>query len=259
MQSHQKSITVFFVLVFALSVPFLVLGDTYEGELLPGLPIGSLIAFTPGLAAVLLMYRYGQLAAVRLLMHRSVDFDRIKNKKWYSVFALFNPVVAIVAYGVMCVLGNTVPAQSWLTPALVPLFIVFFVAALGEEIGWTGYATEPLLRRWGILKAGVFLGLVWVAFHLIVLSQANRSFVWIGWWALGTVSLRTIMVWLYHHGGSSVFAAAVFHAMINLSWQLFPIHGSFYDPRIFSLVTLALAILLVTVRRLFARASMAAA
>jgi hypothetical protein len=61
------------------------------------------------------------------------------------------------------------------------------------------------------------------------------------------------MVWLYAHAGDSVFAAAVFHAMINLSWQFFPINGSFYDPRIFSLVTLALGVLLAISSRLVSR------
>ena len=68
---------------------------------------------------------------------------------------------------------------------------------------------------------------------------------WITWWTLATVSLRVIMVWLYLHGGASVFAVALFHATSNLSWQLFPVHGSRYDPRIFGLVTLAFAIVML--------------
>jgi membrane protease YdiL (CAAX protease family) len=57
------------------------------------------------------------------------------------------------------------------------------------------------------------------------------------------------MTWLYIHSGKSVFAAAVFHAMINLSWQLFPNNGSFYDPRVFGLITLGFATILYAIDR----------
>ena len=255
MDPKRSSVLAFITLVFAFSTPFWLLGNVYKLELLPGLPISSLAAFTPGIAAVVLVYRNNQLSAVSRLLHRAFDFDRIRVRKWYFVFVLFNPVVAIIAYGVLRSLGIEVPA-----PSLPKLFVVvlmslsFFVAALGEEIGWTGYATERLLRRWGLIPTGLSLGLVWAVFHFILLAQANHSLDWIAWWSLGTLILRTVMVWLYSRAGSSVFAAAVFHTMINLSWQLFPIHGSYYDPRVFSIVLLALAILLAAARQLGPRA-----
>jgi hypothetical protein len=49
------------------------------------------------------------------------------------------------------------------------------------------------------------------------------------------------MVWLYNHTGKSVFAMALLHAMVNVSWQSFPIHGSYFDPRINSLMMLVVA------------------
>ena len=259
MQPKRGSVFGFLILVFALSIPFWVLGNMYQVELLPGLPISSLAAFTPGIAAIVMVYRSGQLPAVRRLMCRSFDIDRIRDKKWYFVFVLFNPAVAILVFWIMRVMGIEVPNPPPFTFAVVAMFVAFFAAALGEEIGWTGYATEPFLRRWGILMTGLFLGLVWAVFHLLLLTQANRSIEWIAWWSLGTVTLRTMMVWLYSHAGDSVFAAAIFHTMINMSWQLFPINGSFYDPRIFSLATLALAILFVAVWRLVSRTSPSAA
>lgn len=255
MEAKRSSVLGFIVLVFALSIPFWLLGNIFRVELLPGLPISSLAAFTPGIAAVVLVYRNDQLPSVRSLLRRSFDFDRIRDKRWYFVFLLFNPAVAIMAYAVLRSMGIAVPNPSPLTLAVGTLFVSFFVAALGEEIGWTGYATEPLLRRWGIIRAGLLLGLVWAVFHFVLLAQVNRPLEWIAWWSLGTLSFRTVMVWLYSHAGDSVFAAAVFHTMINLSWQLFPINGSFYDPRVFSVATLALAILLVTVRQLVLQAS----
>ena len=50
-----------------------------------------------------------------------------------------------------------------------------------------------------------------------------------------------IIVWFYNNTGKSVFAATLFHAMLDVTWQLFPIHGSFYDPRITGVITAIVA------------------
>jgi membrane protease YdiL (CAAX protease family) len=259
MQFEHRSVFPFLILVFALSIPFWILGGVLDVQLLPGLPIGALAVFTPGIAASVMVYRDGRFLAVRRLLRRSFDADRIKDRRWYFLFVLFNPAVAILSFQIMRAMGITVPNPPPLTLAVFPLGAFAFIAALGEEIGWTGYATEPILRRWGIRLGGMLLGVVWAAFHLILLTQVDRSLQWIAWWSLGTLSLRTIMVWLYGHAGDSVFAAAIFHCMINLSWQLFPVNGSFYDPKIFSLVTLALGVLIATTWRLASQAKLSAA
>jgi membrane protease YdiL (CAAX protease family) len=258
MQGTYLPVLPLFALVFALSIPFWVLGTVYPIQLLPGLPISALGAFTPALGALILVYRSGHLSAVRQLLGRSFDFNRIRNKKWYLAITLVNPAIAVFAYGIMRARGESLPTPSLLALDVFPLFISFFIAALGEEIGWTGYATEPLLLHWGTLTAGVLLGLVWAVFHVVPLTQAHRSTEWIAWWSLSTISLRTIMVWFYAHAGKSVFAAAIFHAMINLCWQLFPINGSFYDPRIFGLIALCFAITFFAAQRLAVRGKMPA-
>lgn len=249
MQTKPSSLVWFTILVFAFSIPFWVLGNVFQFELMPGLPISSLAAFTPTMAALVIAYRGGKLAAVGGLLRRAFDAKRVRDWRWYLIFVLFNPAVAVAAFWAMRVAGTPAPNPPALTLAVVPMSIMFFLAALGEEIGWTGYATGPLLRRQGILTTGLLLGVVWVVFHFVMLAQVERSLEWIAWWSLSTLVLRTFMVWLYQYGGGSVFAAALFHTMINVSWQLFPINGSFYDPRIFSLVTLALAVVIIGARR----------
>ena len=259
MQSKHESVFAFFALVFALSIPFWILGFINPIQLLPGLPISALGAFTPALGALILTYKNDRLAGVLQLLQRSFDFKRIKNKIWYFVALLINPAIAVLAHGIMRASGESLPNPAPLTFAVFPMVVSFFIAALGEEIGWSGYATEPLQRRWGIIPAGVLLGLVWAVLHLIPLMQVSRSVEWIAWWSLGTISLRVIMSWLYIHSGKSVFAAAVFHAMINLCWQLFPNNGSYYDPRVFGLITLCFAIAIFTAQRLLTKSKMLAA
>jgi membrane protease YdiL (CAAX protease family) len=241
MKSENGPLAGFFALVLFISIPFWALGSLYPVQILPGLPASALGAFAPAFAAGIMVYRRGHLAAVARLLRRTYDLGRIRNKLWFLVFMLFNPAVAFLAFWIMRALGRRIPQPSLMPYDIVLMFVFFLIGALGEELGWTGYATEDLYQRWGIFRAGIILGLAWVVFHLVGLTQVHRSMGWIAWWALGTISLRIFMVWLYQHAGKSVLAAAIFHAMINLSWQLFPINGSFYDPMIFSLTALGLA------------------
>jgi membrane protease YdiL (CAAX protease family) len=118
---------------------------------------------------------------------------------------------------------------------------------MGEELGWSGYAIDPLQRRWGALASSLVVGLAWAIWHYVALAQAHRSIEWIAWWSLGTVAERVIIVWLYNNTGRSVFAAALFHMTDNLTWQLFPVNGSYYDPRITSVITAVVAVIVIVV------------
>jgi len=256
---EHESVFPFFALVLALSIPFWILGVIKPIELLPGLPISALGAFAPALAALILIYKKDRFSGVLHLLQRSFDFKRIKNKIWVLVAILIYPAITVLAYEVMHATDKSLPNPTPLTLAIFPMFVVFFIAASGEEIGWSGYATEPLQHRWGTVTAGILLGLFWSVIHFIPLRQAHRSVEWIAWWSLGTISLRMILVWLYNHSGRSLFAAAVFHATINLCWQLFPIRGSFYDPRVFGLLTLCFAIAILAAERLIPKGRMYAA
>jgi len=93
------------------------------------------------------------------------------------------------------------------------------------------------------------LGLVWAAWHIIPLVQTHRSRAWIAWWCLGTVAIRVTMVWLYNNTGKSVFGAELFHDMINVTWQLFPVHGSYHDPRVTGLIMTSVAVIVTFVWR----------
>lgn len=247
--AHSSSALAFFVVVFALSVPMWVLATVYPASIAPGLPLSALQALTPALGALILVYRTDHFSGAVRLLRRSFDFNRVRDKQWFLVILLLNPAIAVLAYVVIDATSEPLPWPAPLTFDLLPLAALFFVGALGEEIGWSGYATEPLLERWRILPASLILGAVWAIWHVVPLVQADRSVEWIAWWSLSTISLRAIMTWLYVNAGNSVFAAAVFHAMINLTWQLFPIHGSLYDPRVFGVITLVLAVMVYAVQR----------
>ena len=242
---RNRSPLAFFALVFALSLPFWLMGAATDLLLMPGLSASALMAFSPMAAALILVYREHKAAGVMELLARSLDFKRIKAKRWYVPIFLLMPGVSVVVYGLMHWMGMPLPApQVSLVPAL-PMFLAFFAGALGEELGWSGYVLDPMQARWGALRAGVTLGLVAIMWHLVPLLL-HRPPAWIAWWCLYAVAARVLIVWLYNNTAKSVFAVALFHATLNLSYMLFPIYGSHFDMRLAGLV-MAFAAAVVTV------------
>ncbi len=237
----------FFLLVFILSLPFWLAGALTSFHLLPGLPVSALGFLCPLLAAAILVSRKGGLAGVSSLLQRSFDFRRIRDRKWLAPLILLAPAMSVAAYWVLQLEGVPVPAPQFSPWYALALLAVFFISALGEELGWSGYAIDPLQDRFGALWASLTIGVIWAIWHFIPLLEAQRSFSYIAWWSLGTVSARVIIVWLYNNTGRSVFVAAFYHAMINLTWQLFPVNGSFYDPRLSGLMATLVAVVVVIV------------
>lgn len=238
----SRSPLAFILLVFALTVPFLVVGAVTGFDLLPGLPLAAFGTVCPVVAAVILVVKESGAAGVRQLLKRSFDFRRIETKIWYLPTLLLIPGLMLLAYVLMRMLGVPLPAPVVPVLLALALFFAFFIGALGEELGWSGYAIDPLQHRWNALTAAIILGSVWALWHLVPWAQAGRSPDWIFWQCVETVALRVLLVWIYNNTGRSVFAAALCHASINVSWFMFPNFGSHYDPHFFGPITVVAAV-----------------
>src|ERR1700678_4155325 len=95
----------FFVLVFALSIPFWLAGGMTSAQLLPGLPVSALEFVCPGLAALILTYRESRGRGVKALLMRSFDYGRIKGKLWYAPILLLMPGITLLSYGLLRFVG----------------------------------------------------------------------------------------------------------------------------------------------------------
>jgi membrane protease YdiL (CAAX protease family) len=226
----------FFVLVFALSIPIWLIQPR-------DWPISASVG-APLIAALILVYREEGGGGVRRLLSRVFDQRRIRKGIWYGPIILLMPVVYLLTYGVMSLMGLPLPDEPYFPFLLIPLlFVLFFILAIGEEVGWTGYATDPLQDRWSALTTGIILGLVTALWHFVPLIQMGRTPIWIAWWSLGSISIRVLTVWLYNNTGRSLFAGIVFHAMNNLSFALFPNYGSHWDPAVAGVITAIVAVI----------------
>lgn len=143
--SVNPSPLMFFLLLFVISIPFWVIGAVAENvaKMLPiNLPVSALMFVCPITAALLLVRNANTPNGLKKLLKRSFDYKRIKNKIWYVPIILLMPAVMVLSYGIMRLLELPLPAPHIPFGAIPIFFLIFFISAIGEEIGWSGYVTD---------------------------------------------------------------------------------------------------------------------
>jgi membrane protease YdiL (CAAX protease family) len=243
-----RSPLLFVLLFFLLSIPFYLFGNQ---PLLPKsfhlyAPAFVFASIIPVSLANLFLYRERGWDGVKDLWRNVFDYKRIRNKFWYIPIFLLMPATLAATYVLMPLIGRSIP-DPYLPVLVAPLlFAVFFILAIGEEAGWSGYVIGGLQERWSALTSSLVLGIVWAAWHVIPFLQAHHaSNWWVVWQCAATVTLRILMVWIFNNTGKSVFAMVLFHAMINESELMFPNLGSYYDPLLPFVILTAVAAIVV--------------
>jgi len=242
----NRSLLNFSLLEFVLSIPFWTLNALAGAGVIPNLQmLNATWSLTPMMAAVILIYRADGKAGVKALFMRCFDYKRIKSTIWYLPVLLLEPFIVFVQYGLAPLKGMPAPAPqfTWLVPLA---YIGFFIGVFAEELGWTGYALDPMQERWGALKSGIVLGIMWATFHAPVWVLVGASFYWAFWQFIYVVATRILFVWLYNNTGKSLFAIALVHPGMGIYWYLWPVSAnlgipSFYDPRNLALTAIVLA------------------
>lgn len=92
--------------------------------------------------------------------------------------------------------------------------------ALGEEVGWRGYLTPRLVKRFGFTGGSLLTGLIWATWHLPVLLFADYNNATSWWFAMPCFYVEVIasafmLTWLRLRS-NSVWPCAIMHASHNL-------------------------------------------
>lgn len=227
MRSAPK-VNEFFFLTAVLALPsYLLLGFTARGVIFApdvAFLLVPLATLAPLLAALVLTGQNRGWSGIKILLWRSVDFQRAARKSWLLVALAVPPVIVFVAWVVAKATGfELISAQAPFTAAIV-MFFIFFVPALAEELGWMGYAYEPMERKWHAFKAALILGAVISAFHFPLYYFLIDDPVILAVQMLFPISLRLLVVWIYNNTGKSIFAATVFHASYNTAYTVFEVN-----------------------------------
>jgi membrane protease YdiL (CAAX protease family) len=242
----RKQVAAFFVLTFGLSFPFYILG-TFAPKEMDG-PVSILITFVPMISALILTFRENGSDGAMALLRRSFDFKRITRIVWYVPIVLLMPIVYLAAFLVLGFTGEAV-GESVFPLGLAPvLLIMFFFMALGEEVGWTGYAYDPMEERWNASKAGLILGVIWAVWHIpLSVFVVEQSLVWAAAQVLVHLGFRVLLVWVYNNTGKSLFAVILCHGVSNVIPAALRVLASPGGPVISAVLVIVIAVIITRV------------
>jgi membrane protease YdiL (CAAX protease family) len=109
--------------------------------------MSALGVFCPAIAASILVYRENETASVTAPLKKAFDHRRIAAKVWYVPMIFLMPAVTVLSYGSMRMLRFPLPSPQFPIMAALAIFVVGFIGALGEELGWSGYVIDPTQER----------------------------------------------------------------------------------------------------------------
>lgn len=225
---RQHPVPTYYVLAFAISWGAILLivgpgGFLTTTSTSPSFAVaGPVSVLGPALAGLLLTGIVDGRAGFRDLLSRLRRW-RV-GVRWYAVALLTAPLVSTA---IVVALSLTSPAFA---PAIVTtedkagLLLTAVAAglwvAVGEELGWTGFAMPRLRLRHGIVATGLIVGVLWGAWHLPLFAGSAATsgeippalflaVMLFGW----LVPYRVLMVWVYDRT-QSLLVAMLMHLPI---------------------------------------------
>ena len=205
-KTKDNSLKAYFFIAFLIPIVAVMLVTWKEG-LQTGLVTTQISALA--LVVILSMVHAPTIAAV-VMVFKDDGFDGIRNLfrqlkfwrfplKWYMAALLVFPTAILAGLFTMTVFS------SRYTPvfSLTILAVGTIISPLWEEIGWTGYATPRMLKRYSPLKTGIYLGVIHLFFHLAADYWGAGVFygklypAHLLLWMVGLIVLRVIILWIY--------------------------------------------------------------
>jgi membrane protease YdiL (CAAX protease family) len=221
-----KALIAFFVLAYALSWSWVIpLAASHlivrRGE---GWPTHFPALLGPAIAAVVVTAWTMGRPGVRDLLARAGRWH--VSIRWWLV-ALSPAVFLALALIAMAAAGKALPSVADFgrfsgIPAvgLVGVLLLIIFGALGEEIGWRGYALPQLQRRYSPLTCTFILAVAWFLWHvpqfLVIATYRDFNPVQYAGMFLGLASGAVVLTWLYNRSGGSILLVIVWHGLYNL-------------------------------------------
>lgn len=213
----KKSILTFLIVCFALSPIF------YYLMFVRGIAeMAYVLMWCPGIAAIV----------VSLLYHRgenALNFRRCRVK--YILAGVGIPLVYfgisygiyLLIYGKEVIIGNMALTFIQMPLTLLLYLAIFFVTAMGEEIGWRGYLVPKLNDLFGFNKGAFIGGVIWAIWHLpaVVGGYTSDLPVWfeVPAYSLQCIAMSYIMYYLSMKS-NSVWPGIMLHFVHNFVCQL---------------------------------------
>jgi membrane protease YdiL (CAAX protease family) len=229
MKTSQQKLTQFLIFTFAFSWLIWLPGVLTSFGVIT-IPSGLIRllelvgAIGPAVAALYLTGRHEGKPGLKRVLISSFNV-KAHWRFWLGAVAMLLALHAVARLLYSLIEPNLPQSDLLQSPiAIIPIFIVMFLVGggLGEEIGWRGYALDLIQEKQTVLIASLLLFMVWSVWHfpLFFMSGTNQSLIPIWLWLLPVLPLSVMLTWVYNNT-HTIFAAAMFHTIGNLSHELF--------------------------------------
>jgi membrane protease YdiL (CAAX protease family) len=134
---------------------------------------------------------------------------------WYAAAVGVPVVVSLLVVLLASVLGMRTATQFGMVSAFS---ITYYVFAIGEELGWRGYALPHLLGRFPPLGASMALGVAWMGWHVpLFLPRMMFAGEPVPAHVIVFCASAVLYTWLFRHTRGSVLHTVLFHGTVNAS------------------------------------------
>jgi membrane protease YdiL (CAAX protease family) len=218
----QHHLVTFFLLTLVITWPLWIPATAIKlnggaATLGPDSPVGQLARWSPGIAAMVLVWIFAGKQGLRTLF-QPVGIWRV-HIGWYAMALLLSPAIFYAARFVDLVLGNSYQILFPLASITAPLVFVIPVAvisafpgAFAEELGWRGFALPRLQSNTGMLTSSFVLALVWGIWHIPSLLYFGETQAFdIAFAVLNFIPITILYTWLYNHTRGSLLLVTLFH------------------------------------------------
>jgi hypothetical protein len=221
---ENRSPLKFFLLVYGLSIPLWIIEIIIDVKRLPlNFSITDILAaFTPLIAATILVYKEEGLIGTNQLFKRIFDFSRITQKIWYLPIILLPFLMYLLIYIIIHFIGLPLQSNLIFLFFLSLFFLLVFSRICGEETGYMGLCHRSYARTvWGIISkysCEYTLGSMALPVNNSTRTQSTLDSLDNSWYSCCESSDCLD----YNNTGKSLFACILFHTLLNVGRPLFP-------------------------------------
>lgn len=221
--SKNKPLIIYFSLAFILAWTLMGLAvaknygwTALEIPVEPLLLIGSWI---PNIAAFLVIaFVLKRKGGIRKLIK---GWQKFKVSAFWYMVTLSPLVLSVLSLIIYKLLYGVVPVEGILydpTSLIGLIVLITITGAIGEELGWRGFALPWLQSRMNALSASILLGLIWVLWHtpLWFAGLGFEEMPFLAYAIIG-ISFTVLVTWACNNSRGSLVIASLFHLTLNIS------------------------------------------
>ena len=188
------------------------------------MPIVIIGAFGPAVGAISSVYVIEGKGSVRNFLGQFLSL-KFGLKAWLAIFLVLGGA-SIIAWILPEFFGEDRIRTFFPSVFVFPIYIIIMVFFGGgqEEIGWRGYISPYLEKRFGLIVGGLILGIVWAIWHLPLwfISGASQAYMNFLGFMLKTIGYSYFFSWVIKESGNRLFSGLVAHGVANAFVPLFP-------------------------------------